>query len=253
MIDRVAAVLSTCGSNYPRLVRTELYNEGWMIRLIMDWFSRAPYGNHPLAFAPGSRWFSEGNLPTHFAARHRGDELAEDRTQADGLVGHFVVGQTARNDILLEPDATHFMVLEGKMFSPPSPGTKNAPYYDQATRIVASIAELLCLAGRQPREMARLGYFLIAPAEQLARPPLAMQLDKDRIQAKVAQRLEDYNGAQDHWLRRWFLPTLEYIQLAVMSWEDVIDFIERQDPTAAWGLEEFYQTCLQHNRRPLKE
>lgn len=248
MIDRVAAVLSTCGSKYPLLVRTELYNEGWMIRLLMDWFSRAPYGNHPLAFAPGSRWFSEGSLPTHFTARHRGDRLAEGRTRADGLVGHFVVGETSRNDVLLEPKATHFLVLEAKMFSPLSPGVKNAPYYDQASRTIASIAEILCLAGRKPSELARLGYFVIAPAEQLHHPPLSEQLNKSLIQAKVEKRIGEYSTAKDQWLRRWFLPTLEQIQVVGMSWEEVIAFIDRKDPAAAKKLRSFYQVCLQHNR-----
>ncbi len=248
MIDRVAAVLSTCSSQYPLLVHTELYNEGWMIRLVMDWFSRAPYGNHPLAFAPGSRWFSEGSLPTHFTARYRGDKFAEGRTRADGLVGHFVVGQAGRSDVLLEPKATHFLVLEAKMFSPLSPGTKNAPYYDQATRTIASIAEILCLAGRQPSELARLGYFVIAPAEQLNRPALSEQLDKNLIQAKVEKRIREHSMAKDQWLHRWFLPTLEQIQVVGMSWEDVIDFINRKDPAAAKKLRSFYRICLQHSR-----
>lgn len=248
MLDRVTAILSTCNTPNPVLVRTELYNEGWMLRLVMDWFSKAPYGNHPLAFAPGSRWFSEGSLPTHFTARYLGDKYAEGRTRADGLVGHFVVGQAGRNDVLLEPSATHFQVLEAKMFSPLSPGIKNAPYYDQASRTIASIAEILCWADHKPNDFARLGYFVLAPAEQLERSPLSEQLDKDQIQAKVDRRIREYSRTNNQWFQRWFLPTLEQMQVVGMSWEEVIDFIKRKDPAAARELDSFYQKCLQHNR-----
>ena len=100
----------------------------------------------------------------------------------------------------------------------------------------------------QTGEMTRLAYFVVAPAEQLNRPALSEQLDKDRIQAKVEKRIREYSMAKDQWLRRWFLPTLEQIQVIGMSWEDVIDFINRKDPAAARQLRSFYQICLQHNR-----
>jgi hypothetical protein len=93
-----------------------------------------------------------------------------------------------------------------------------------------------------------LGYFVIAPAEQLHRPPLSEQLDKSLIQAKVERRIGEYSAAKDQWLRRWFLPTLEQIQVVGMSWEEVIAFIDRKDPAAAKKLRSFYQACLQHNR-----
>lgn len=68
---------------------THLYNEGWMLRLVLDWLDRHRDLEHPLALHEGARWYSEALLPSRFLRDEHGDPLAESHTHADGLIGHF--------------------------------------------------------------------------------------------------------------------------------------------------------------------
>ena len=142
-LKSIQEMLLSAVSSQPLFPPTLLYNEGWLLRLVLDWFSRHSVQDHPLTFAAGSRWFSEALLPSPFPARYRGDKLAENWTHADGVVGHFQIGKKGRTDLKLLPGATQFIVLEAKIFSSLSPGVTHASYYDQAARTVACMAEVL--------------------------------------------------------------------------------------------------------------
>ena len=114
-----------------------------MLRLVLDWYSWHKLNDHPLQFHPSATWFSEALMPSPFRPRHRGDTRAESRTHADGIVGHFFVGGSARTDVKLLADATQLIVIEAKIYNPFSAGTRNAPNFDQAARNFACITELL--------------------------------------------------------------------------------------------------------------
>ena len=89
---------------------SEVYNEGWMLRLILDWFSRQPPADHRLSFEKGARWYSEILLPSQFLPGFQADPLAESHTHADGVIGHFAIGRSGKGDIDLAADAKQFVV-----------------------------------------------------------------------------------------------------------------------------------------------
>lgn len=151
----------------PVLPPTELYNEGWLLRLVLDWLDRQREIEHPLSFMPGARWYSEALLPSRFLPRTRGDRLAESFTHADGLIGHFDVDSGQRGDARLRADVQQFIVTEAKLGSKLSRGTKNAPDFDQAARNVACIAHMLSVIGVAPLKVRRLGFFVVAPLAQI--------------------------------------------------------------------------------------
>ena len=82
MLERIISMLSSCGGESPLFPRTELYNEGWLLRIILDWFSIHELEDHPLAFSDSAKWFSEGLLPSAFLPRSRQDPLGESWTHA---------------------------------------------------------------------------------------------------------------------------------------------------------------------------
>lgn len=51
----VARILFSAGTEGSPLRPTELYNEGWMLRLILDWCARNAAEDHPLFFMPGAK------------------------------------------------------------------------------------------------------------------------------------------------------------------------------------------------------
>src|SRR3990172_10319899 len=134
------ALIDGAGSRTPNFPPTLVFNEGWMLRLILSWFASHAVPGHSLAFQPDATWFSEALLPSPFLRRYRSDNRAEAHTHADGVIGHVSVGASAKGDTSLLPNASQLVVTEAKMFSPLSAGTQNAPAYDQAARNFACIA-----------------------------------------------------------------------------------------------------------------
>jgi len=228
---------------------TILHNEGWLLRLVLDWFSRQAGVSHALQFVSGARWFSESLLPSQFIARYQKDQLAEGWTHADGVVGHVAIGESALADTRLDAGATQMLVMEAKLFSPLSAGVKNAGYFDQAARNVACLAEVLHRAARRPEQFTSLGFLVLAPAEQIAAGVFANEMTKQSILDKVSRRVCEYgDSSKVRWLREWFSPTLTKAHVECLTWEGIIDQVNSLDSRFVVDLYEFYKLCLKFNR-----
>jgi len=245
MPTAVDEILSRCGASHSVLPPTELFNEGWMLRLVLDWLDRHRDCAHTLAFEAGARWYSEALLPSRFLPRVRGDSLAESFTHADGVIGHFTVQSGTRGDAVLDSDPKQFIVTEAKLGSGLSAGTKNAPSYDQAARNVACIAHMLALAGVSPGSLRRIGFYVLAPRQQIESGVFGDLLSRQSIETKVRQRVAAYGGVHDKWFQESFLPLLERIDIATLSWEQVLAALPPTRERAE--LERFYAQCLLFN------
>ena len=211
-----------------------------MLRLILDWAQQHAPGSHPLAFLPDARWYSEALLWPQFLARRRGDKLAETWTHADGVVGHFNVGGMSKEGLTLRDGATQFVVVEAKMSSKLSSRTTNAPGYDQAARTVACIAETLKRADIEAQEVERLAFFVAAPRDRIDNGVFGDMVTKASIRQRVQNRVDAYRGDRNEWFDQWFIPTLDAIDLGVLSWEELLEGL---DPS----YRAFYDQCLLHN------
>ena len=211
-----------------------------MLRLILDWAQQHARGSHPLAFLPDARWYSEALLQPPFLARRRSDKLAETWTNADGIGGHFNVGGTSKGGLTLRDAARHLVVVEAKISSKLSSGTKNAPGYDQAARTVACIAETLKHADVKPLQVERLAFFVAAPLEQIDSGVFGDIVTKESIRKRVQDRVDGYRGERNEWFERWFVPTLEGIDLGVLSWEALLEGLDS-------SYRAFYDQCRLHN------
>ena len=247
-IERIQEMLMASGDPSRVFPPTILYNEGWLLRLVLDWFSRQAGDGHLLRFVSGARWFSEGLLPSQFLRGTQGDHLAEGWTHADGVIGHFgFSGSTT--EVRLADDATQMTVTEAKLFAELSPGVSHAGYFDQAARNVACLAEVLHRAGRRPDQFTSLGFLVLAPADQIAAGVFEKELAKQSIRDKVSRRVSEYGDpTKDRWLREWFLPTLAKARIECLSWESIIHHVNSLDPRFGADLSEFYNLCLQFNR-----
>ena len=212
-----------------------------MLRVVLDWYSQSSIIDHPLSFSPKSTWFSEARLYSAFLPRFQGDPLAEAHTNADGAIGEFQVGVSGKADLVLNENATHFVVLEAKLFSLLSKGVTHASFFDQAARNVACIAEVLDRASVNPREMDYVGFYVLAPMIQIEQGLFSEQLSKESIQSKVKQRFEAYEGERDEWFEGAFQPLMEVIEIGEISWESVIEDIREADPKFGADLGEFYE------------
>lgn len=241
MHDRISHILGSAGNGNSPIRPTELFNEGWMLRLVLDYLSTNPIADHPFSFFEGARWYSEALLPSAFLTRRRGDELAEGWTNADGVVGHFAISHAAKGDLTLSPEAKQFVVIEAKMFSGLAAGVKRCAVYDQAARNVACMAEVLSRAKTPPAAVQRLAFFVVAPESQISCGIFGQRVEKASIRAAVEARVNIYAGERDDWLAVKFAATLDVIEVRLVSWEQTLQELPKE-------YHDFYANCLRFNR-----
>ncbi len=244
--ERVAELLLRCGQVNAILPPTELFNEGWMLRLVLDWASSHPTSINALRFAEGSTWYSEALMSSRFKPRKRGDQSGEGFTHADAVIGHFRLRPGGRGDIELLPGARQLTVVEAKMASGLSPGTKYAPDFNQAARDVACIAHLLSRDRSTAGPITHYGFVVIAPNEKIAQGAFHA-VDRDSIAHAVERRARSFDTEAVKWCESAFRQILDRSELTVISWETVLDEISRVDADAGAGLSDFYKKCLRYN------
>lgn len=249
-LNEITAMLSRCGHADVVMPATALFNKEWMLRLLLDWFASPRRPAHPLSPASGARWYSEGLLASRFFGDSRSDSRAEGFTRADGVIGHFHPGPSGRGDVLLDAGATQFVVIEAKLGSALSPGTKNAPNFDQAARNVACMAHLLEFRKIRPESLTTLSFHVLAPAKRIRQGVFSKQLAKEGIRNKVCHRAEGFGTAHKNWITGWFEPALERMTISALSWEELIRTIRSADEPSGLELEKFYNQCLTFNPAP---
>ena len=254
MLTRINKLLARCDSADRNFPATELYNEGWLLRIVMDWFAeKGPGISHELFFMNDEAdWYSEAHLPTQFRARYNGDNLAESRTEADGVIGHFQIGKDSKAGAALRDNADQIKVLEAKMYSKLSSGVTNADYFNQAARAVACIAEMFSEKKLDISEVEDIGYYALAPEEHLKKAKsFNKYTSKDDIKYKAKKRVEEYEEktkrAKLDWYKNWFMPALNDMEIKCLSWENIISFMKSQDKSSAEKIEKFYEKCRKYN------
>src|SRR4029079_4327367 len=105
-------------------------------------------------------------------------------------LGPLTSGDPGTSGLALDPAARQLVLIEGKLFNRLSAGVKNAPYYDQAARSVACIAEILRRAGREPEAMDALSLLIVAPHARVDDGVFAWDTSVDSIRRKVRRRVE---------------------------------------------------------------
>lgn len=189
---RLKSLLDSFTGPHPHFPPTLLYNEGWMLGLVLHWVSMNPGINQPLAFIADGFWYAEALLPTSFLPRYRGDPLSESRTLADGVFGQVIIGKQVKADFEIQLDASHFVVCEARLYSKLSIDVKNAPIYDQAARNVACIAEVARRQGTNASHFCQLGFYVLAPKSQVVAGVFTRELEKSNIFEMVTERTRQY-------------------------------------------------------------
>jgi len=246
-VEIITELLDGFDPDHPHFHATEIFNESWLVKAVLHRASTLANHQSPLSFADGATWFSEAYLPTAFAPRYRGDRLSEARTHADGVIGHFSIGDNAKADLHLKGDARQFTVVEAKIHSPLSTGITHDPGYDQAARNVACMAEALSRAQLPVSQLEHFSFIVLAPAEAIEAETFSNLVTAESVRMKVRDRVTKYEGDLEPWYREWFEPVLDAISLQTLSWEDTLAWIGQSDQEAERALQAFYEKCLLFN------
>lgn len=247
----ISAILGSIDTHAPCIPGTLLYNEGWMLRLVLA-SAAAGVDCLPFRWEPQSRWYSEALLYSAFLPRFRGDRLAESMTHADGVVGHFSFDPLTKSGLMLPNNATQLAVCEAKLGSSLSAGTRNASQFNQVARNVACMAETLRRAANPLSSYRSLGFYVIAPETQIAAGVFGDLASQTNIEKAILQRIEMYSGRPEYqghllWYETWVLPLIKTMSLGCLSWESIITRVTQVSPEQGQELEVFYGRCLKHS------
>lgn len=247
-VRRIGELLTATDAASRRLPPTSLYNETWMLRLVVDWYAQHRPAGGLLTPAANATWYSEALLPSRFL---RG-RVNEGYTNADAAIGHFdLVGE--RGDIALRADCTQFLIVEAKMGSPLSAGTKNAPTFNQAARNVACMINMMDPTGSNASTPTDARFIVLAPHDRIERgmrnlvspSALAAAIRARAEMRDAAQRESDAQCVRDAVDPRLMAGSL---RAEVHSWESVIDEIGSHDEDGSRELTRFYRRCRRFNR-----
>ena len=235
---------------------TDIFNEGFLLKILFQFAIENPEVSYNsdkvdlvMNHSPETKFFCEGQLYTHF--RHQLDsELYEKDTHADGTIGNFTIQDGTKTRIIVNSDARHFAVIVAKLNARLSKDIKNAPFYDQAARNIACIAETLFDAKVKPSKLDRIGFYVLAPKQKINKGIFDELLAPESVKTKVQQRTDQYGSEHQEdlemWYTKWFLTTLELIKIERISWEEIIESIIEKFPERT-DLDLFYQYCLKYN------
>lgn len=53
---------------------------------------------------------------------------------------------------------------------------------------------------------------------------------------------------KEAWRSEWFEPTLAKLRIACLTWEEIIEFIQRVEDSFGSSLTDFYDGCLKFNK-----
>ncbi len=231
---------------------TLLYNEGWMLRIILKQIKEKRIVHDDLTFPNDDiDWYSEALLPSPFSVRKRGDNLSESSTHADGVVGKFEIGKKGRGDLSLKDSCDFFYVTEAKMYSKLSTRTKNADNYNQVARTVACIAKLIYdNKSIQIADFKKLGFYVLLPEEQIkVEHSFTSCTDKENIKIAIKNRISQYPTDDDNkksifdWLNLNLNSFIDKLEVKLIAWEDLI---EKSNDNS---IKKFYEKCREYNKK----
>jgi hypothetical protein len=255
-------------ANWENIRKTEIYNEGWMLRLVLNWLSEHP-NNKDFFFSKDSTWFSEASLRTYFGANKnlfgtnktlKRDDLYETYTHADGVYGNIFIDDD--NYLKLMDNCKQFVVIEAKMFSEYSPGITcdkkdKIDRYDQVARTVACMYETIEKSNVEYENMDKIAFYTFLPRDQMSKKSFQIYKNigsaKKSVEIKVKKRIEMYSKREDYnekqkWFER-FYPFLisDKLKMELITWENILELVNEYDKSTYSGLNEFYIKCLNPN------
>ncbi|WP_417558234.1 hypothetical protein [Mesoflavibacter zeaxanthinifaciens] len=229
---------------------TLLYNEGWMLRLVLQLLNNGEIECDKISFSNEFKWYSEVLLRSPFLPRFQGDTFAESHTHADGVVGKFDFRGNTKGGISLDKGCDFFYIIEAKMFSKLSKGTTHAFDYNQAARNIACLAHLI-YENRETleiRETDKFGFYVFLPQDQIKIEKTFREFTKpENLVIAIKDRISKYPNADKEnrfdWLMENLYKFINMIDIKLISWEELLG---EQNDSEIW---KFYEKCLKYNKK----
>lgn len=186
-MNSLLEIIESIDSPNSKINPTDIYNEGWMTRLFVYYSIKDKLKVENIDYSTVSNWCAEAVISSPFQPRKRMDNMGEGFTHADMAIGDFKVDFSDNGEIKLMENAKLFGIIEAKMGSNLSQGTKNAPNYNQASR------NLACISAKTAKtEECNTFFGVVAPEIKIKHHKLEEQLNKNFLLKQIRDRFEMY-------------------------------------------------------------
>ena len=179
-------IIDSIDQEQPNLNPTQIYNEGWMTRLLVKFSIEDKLKFKGIDFYSIRHWCSEALISSPFLPRERKDLLAESHTHADMAVGDFEVNFERNSEIKLKNNPNLFGLVEAKMGSNLGQGVTHAKNYNQASRSLA------CIAYVTKYTSCKIFFSVVAPEDTLKKYRIDKQIDKEFMMQQIRDRFNQY-------------------------------------------------------------
>lgn len=217
----------------PNINPTEIYNEGWMTRLLVyiSLKQKIKLSNY-LDFSQVRNWTSEGLISSPFISAKKN---REGYTHADMVLGDFEVNYRMKGQIKVFDKAKLFGIIEAKMGSNLSQGTSYAKNkYNQASRNLACISY-------NSHNSCKTFFVVVAPETMIEKHRIEKQIRKEFLIKQIKRRYELSELPLDNDL----IDRAQKCETYVLSYEYWISLLDGKDKS---NIKEFYNNCRIWNR-----
>ncbi|QVK18664.1 hypothetical protein KHQ81_02830 [Mycoplasmatota bacterium] len=260
MLKEICNIINLTDDENQRIISPKkIYNENYLLSLIMYWFSN----NNQLIvnsdsdrkickafqYIDDAKYYTNATIETPFKVRVKGekDPLAENSSTVSGVVGHFkVIYGKKKERLVLLPDASQFIVLEATMIKPLKKETKNFKKYHQIARDIGCMIQTL--SHLENKFLEHLGLYVIAPEKTLKIDSFKTYTYKQNIESLIEERVSPY-GEDEIKIKflEVFKKLFQRIDMDCISFEDIIRFIKKNDGEFGEKLVDFYNHCLKYH------
>ncbi|MDR2811035.1 MAG: hypothetical protein LBB84_10875 [Tannerellaceae bacterium] len=220
---------------------TIVYNEGWMVRLLVMQSIEQKITIDNIDFGQFRKWTSEAQISSPFSGSElKKDNLNETRTHADVVIGDFDVNFDDNAGIRIKENAKIIGIIEAKMGSNLSQGTKNTEFknYNQVSRSIC------CLAFNVVPQDCSTFVFVVAPKSTLEKHKISEQITNTEIKEQIRKRLEETESGKILDLEK-FNTKVKNCKVLAISFEEWIEKID--DKNVKTKMSDFYDKCKKYN------
>jgi len=238
-MKHISDIIKSIDSDFPNVNPTNIYNEGWMTRLLISQSLKEKTKLKGFDFSKISNWTSEALISSPFI---KADQYPEGHTHADIALGDFNVDFEKSGKIFIPDNAKIFGIIEAKMGSILSKGTKHFKDYNQASRNLACIS-----SQTYNNKECEIFFIVVAPEIILLKNKIEKQIDLQNMIVQIKERFREYSDSFK--LSRnmdSIISKAETCTVKSWSYEDWIDAIE--NPDSKEYLSSFYGKAKKWNR-----
>lgn len=269
MIEKISENEKETGYRSHNVMMTSIYNEGWLLKLFLNWYCRNLDEFGADFFPKSGKWFSEASIGTFFGSKNF--KKCDRQTKADAIIGDFEFHSDKKTEaILSEENFKRIAIIEAKLKSPFSPRTKNGKDYDQMTRYIGNAVYMMMANEIRTGNQCDGGEIdiiaIIPKSHKIIKNKMVINVDgsffmgveidgilenyKEQSIKKIIKRLKEKNSGEKT-KRKNFEANLAKFDVVfkgirVVTWEEIIEGIPDKDSFKT-EFQSFYNKCCKYN------